>query len=502
MNAPRFIQSFTLARLICLIIILLMIAGCTENTGTSSEAIKIADNIQEPAIPGPFVELIVNYAEKIDCINSYHPESDEKALPKPGRVFLLVNLSIKNVDDEEEYHFEENYLTINTEQQSSCITEKVKDLLDNPFISCDIAVGETRHGEAVFGILEGTDAHNMNLLDDTGNIITSADLARFFGATPLHTLTPTPIPTPTQIHTPKPFPTQVTPYSGVIFFDYNGNGIRDVNEPPIQDVTVQIGDHIATSRNDGSYYMKSMPVGVQKVKISAEKFDYISFSPAEFQSIDSSFSVYLKDGDNLNIGLMHGFLTLPISSDTEYTIDRMYDHAQGWTVLWWDGEHVNDPENPDPIFYAVPPGTNEHPGIDYGVPTGTEVLAAAPGFVDWTGVECKILIFKHESFTGLPVFTRYTHFSKILVENGQFVERGEIIGLSGKNCTCYPHIHFQVNSRSTQRHMVILDPYRPIVPVPEGMWIPDDPLPEWTEEYHALDGISLWTIENDPQHPY
>jgi len=39
----------------------------------------------------------------------------------------------------------------------------------------------------------------------------------------------------------------------VVFFDYNGNGIRDEGEPPISGAKVQVGSLTAATGPDGSY---------------------------------------------------------------------------------------------------------------------------------------------------------------------------------------------------------------------------------------------------------
>ena len=177
----------------------------------------------------------------------------------------------------------------------------------------------------------------------------------------------------------------------------------------------------------------------------------------------------------------------------------MYDHSQGQEVLWWDGIHPYDPN--DPIFYAIPPGTNEHPGIDYNIPVKTEIIAAAPGEVWRIDDECTTVMLVHIDIGGRPIFTQYAHLSQILVSKGEIVKRGQLIGYSGDTCTCYPHLHFDMRSAPEDtNYWAFLDPYAPIVPVPAGFWLSGDPLPTWTEEYHPANGISFWTEWNKPHY--
>jgi hypothetical protein len=64
----------------------------------------------------------------------------------------------------------------------------------------------------------------------------------------------------------------------MVFFDYNGNGIRDEREPPIPGAKVQVGSLIAITGPDGSYTLKGVPRGRQQVRLSAPGFRYISLS--------------------------------------------------------------------------------------------------------------------------------------------------------------------------------------------------------------------------------
>ncbi|MGM0438149.1 MAG: peptidoglycan DD-metalloendopeptidase family protein [Bacillota bacterium] len=90
-----------------------------------------------------------------------------------------------------------------------------------------------------------------------------------------------------------------------------------------------------------------------------------------------------------------------------------------------------------------------HEGIDYAVNPGTGIKAAGGGriiYSGWSSGYGLLVIIQHQK--GLK--TLYAHNSKILVNNGEYVHRGEIIARSGNtgNSTG-PHLHFevQVNGR-------------------------------------------------------
>ena len=88
-----------------------------------------------------------------------------------------------------------------------------------------------------------------------------------------------------------------------------------------------------------------------------------------------------------------------------------------------------------------------HWGIDFPIPTGTPVRASAGGVVE------KIVWGARQSSYGKHVrighdevySTLYAHLSRIMVEEGQYVEKGDTIGLSGNTgISTNPHLHFEV----------------------------------------------------------
>ncbi|MEH2161247.1 MAG: M23 family metallopeptidase [Nostoc sp.] len=98
-----------------------------------------------------------------------------------------------------------------------------------------------------------------------------------------------------------------------------------------------------------------------------------------------------------------------------------------------------------------------HAGTDLGAPTGTPVLAAAAGQVEtanWVGGYGLTVILNHKSAEQ----TLYGHMSEILVQPGQLVQPGTVIGLVGStgNSTG-PHLHFEVR-HLTANGWVATDP--------------------------------------------
>ena len=85
-----------------------------------------------------------------------------------------------------------------------------------------------------------------------------------------------------------------------------------------------------------------------------------------------------------------------------------------------------------------------HPGLDIAVPTGTQVRASGGATVNQVGEDPEyglyVLLDHPEDYQ-----TMYGHLSRIIVTDGQGVEAGEVIGLSGNSGrSTAPHLHFEI----------------------------------------------------------
>lgn len=117
-----------------------------------------------------------------------------------------------------------------------------------------------------------------------------------------------------------------------------------------------------------------------------------------------------------------------------------------------------------------------HAGYDYAARRGTPVLAAADGIVTHRGrlgYYGKTL----EVYHGNSISTLYGHLYDYRVENGDFVERGQLIGLIGSTGrSTGPHLHYEVRRdgrpRPYSRVMKEIKEARPgigIYPDPAGL---------------------------------
>ncbi|MDR2963639.1 MAG: M23 family metallopeptidase [Bacteroidales bacterium] len=102
-----------------------------------------------------------------------------------------------------------------------------------------------------------------------------------------------------------------------------------------------------------------------------------------------------------------------------------------------------------PIYKTV----RVHTGIDLAAPTGTKIYATGDGTIQNADFERgygkQVVIYHGYNFS-----TVYGHMEKILVQRGQKVKRGDLIGLVGNTGTSTgSHLHYEV-----RRHNIPVNP--------------------------------------------
>lgn len=106
----------------------------------------------------------------------------------------------------------------------------------------------------------------------------------------------------------------------------------------------------------------------------------------------------------------------------------------------------------NPSFYSQW-GFPGHNGIDFGVPNGTPVLAAANGSVDKVSFENggygNYVKLKHVDGSN-TYYTYYAHLMQASVSAGQNLQAGAVIGFSNNTgASTGPHLHFGLRKSST-----------------------------------------------------
>ncbi len=89
-----------------------------------------------------------------------------------------------------------------------------------------------------------------------------------------------------------------------------------------------------------------------------------------------------------------------------------------------------------------------HSGVDIAGPNRGSIRASNSGKViysGWYGGYGKVVIVDHGDVNGKPTTTLYAHMSATNVSQGQFVNKGDVLGYEGSTgYSTGPHVHFEV----------------------------------------------------------
>lgn len=107
-----------------------------------------------------------------------------------------------------------------------------------------------------------------------------------------------------------------------------------------------------------------------------------------------------------------------------------------------------------------------HRAVDLAGPLGTAVRAADTGYVTYAGwVDTgygNLVVINHQN----GYETYYGHFDKILVEEGERVEKGQVLGMMGDTGrSTGPHVHFEIRYEGAA-----LNPFRLLPPWRGYIW--------------------------------
>ncbi len=148
-----------------------------------------------------------------------------------------------------------------------------------------------------------------------------------------------------------------------------------------------------------------------------------------------------------------------------------------------------------------------HHGVDIGNPSGTRVLAVAPGTVIVAGTDQTevyglqpnfygqlVVVQLDREFHGQPVFVLYGHLSRVAASVGQQVAAGDVLGEVGMTGVAIgPHLHFEVRVRANT-YADTRDPELWLKPLPDHGTIAGqlldaqgNPIPEALINFHRAE---------------
>ena len=274
---------------------------------------------------------------------------------------------------------------------------------------------------------------------------------------------------------------------GVVFFDYNGDGLQQENEPGIIGASVSVGSESTSSQCRGVYYFRNLPDGTYSLTVMAPGFRYLSVSRSDFKPAGTPLQVQVNGRTKQDVGLMQGFLTLPYHRATIWYIQEYFDYdPEYYKYLWWNLER----------------GTGirrNHSGTDLGVyENGAPVVAPAPARVRETWVDPNGGWCLNAEVSDATIYW-VCHITPTVTAN-QTVSRGDLIGYV--NFPSAPHVHLSVGLlkiTSDNWYFDIRDIYVPLDPSICAEWRywgtgGSDP------EYVKTDcSPGYWTVKNNPQ---
>ena len=306
-------------------------------------------------------------------------------------------------------------------------------------------------------------------------------------------LTPRETRPPPEIKPPSTERKQLYSLHGVVFHDYDGDGMKDLVEPVIHGARVTVNDFTSSSNQSGIYEIRELPAGRYKMHIEGNSFRHICLSNETILSINTAIGIEIANDTRRDLGLSEGFLTLPVKFGSSHPLFGYHDldKTRG-KVRSWKGEMgavEAKPSDQPGVYHSEVMVQDDHEGIDFTCNEGTPVVAASPGRVSYARVNpdggLNVVIDHGNRFK-----TSYGHVSKFLVSEGETVSRGQVIALSGNTGRSgQPHLHFG---------FYWLDKPQPSKPGPFSDPYSIDPFRDLTD----TGSMNYWTKDNDPQFPH
>ena len=156
----------------------------------------------------------------------------------------------------------------------------------------------------------------------------------------------------------------------------------------------------------------------------------------------SSFSAEIKELNEILKSINEINSSADNLVDLTETEEKLQEYLDSIPTLWPVVGRISDK-----FGYRTDPFTRKktyHEGLDIAASSGTDIKAAADGKVIFSGQKSgygNVVILEHDH----QIKTVYAHASKLLVEAGQQVQKGdEIAKVGSTGRSTGPHLHFEV----------------------------------------------------------
>lgn len=179
---------------------------------------------------------------------------------------------------------------------------------------------------------------------------------------------------------------------------------------------------------------------------------------------DIDFALELRAGDSFYVMFEERYIDGEFVENGDIVAAQFVNQGEAYTAIRYSDGNYYSPEGRSlrksflraPVnfkyissnfnpkrFHPIQKRYKPHNGIDYAASQGTPVVAAGDG---------KVIKAGYDHFNGNYVFiqhgekytTKYIHFSKKAVKNGQKVKQGQVIGYVGSTgMAAGPHLHYE-----------------------------------------------------------
>jgi len=157
--------------------------------------------------------------------------------------------------------------------------------------------------------------------------------------------------------------------------------------------------------------------------------------------------LFLRDGEIIgatfiNQGEKFQAVRFDIDGQTQYFAPDGHNMRKAFLRAPLNFSYISSSFNPK-RYHPILKRVKAHNGIDYRAPKGTPVIAAGDG---------KVIRSDYDRYNGHHVFiqhansivTKYLHFTKRMVNRGQRVKQGQLIGYVGSTgMSQAPHLHYE-----------------------------------------------------------
>lgn len=196
---------------------------------------------------------------------------------------------------------------------------------------------------------------------------------------------------------------------------------------------------LASTKGEEALFQKLIQQAVEDEKRLENEIEGMQSSSGDIEAKIRLFSVKARNGQLSDDEIKDRVKTLmELGGDGKIGLDWPVEPLRGLAATFHDSSYIKR--------FGVP-----HNAIDIPTPQGTSIHSPADGYVTKVrdnGYGYSYIVVAHNG----GIMTLYGHVTKILVNVGDFVKRGDIIGLSGAMpgtlgagwMTTGPHLHFEV----------------------------------------------------------